>query len=77
MKRIMIQAEEDLLLRARRVAARRGVSIAQLVREALEHELGEVRQPLPLSSGRFRSRTADLSARASRDEFEPDPWRSS
>jgi hypothetical protein len=77
MKRIMIQAEESLLRRARQVAARRGVSIAQLVREALQHELGEARQPIPLSSGKFRSWTGDLSARASRDEFEPDPWRSS
>lgn len=73
----MIQADEALLRRARRAAARRGVSIAQIVREALERELGGDRQPPPLSSGQFRSGTGDLSERASRDEFEPDPWRSS
>lgn len=72
MRRIMIQAEEELLRRARRAAARRGVSIAQLVREALERELGHERQPLPLSTGRFRSATGDLSERASRDEYEPE-----
>lgn len=73
----MIQADEELLRRARRVAARRGVSIAQLVREALEREIGKERQPAPLAVGIFRSRHGDLSERASRDEFEPDPWRSS
>lgn len=77
MRRIMIQADDALLRKARRVAARRGVSIAQLVRDALTRELGDERQPVPLSSGKFRSRTGDLSERASRDEFEPDPWRSS
>lgn len=73
MRRIMIQADEELLRRARQVAARRGVSIAQLVREALTHELGHDRQPLPLSTGKFRSATGDLSVRAGRDEYEPDP----
>ena len=73
----MIQADEGLLRRARETAARRGVSIARLVRDALEHELGNEVQPLPLSLGKFRSKTGDLSARASRDEYEPDPWRSS
>lgn len=73
MKRIMIQADDELLRRARQVAVRRGVSIAQLVRDALRRELGEERQPAPLAVGIFRSEHGDLSERASRDEYEPDP----
>ena len=73
MRRIMIQADEKLLERARRRAAERGVSIAQLVRDALEKELGT--QPKP-HFGVFNSGVGDLSRRASEDEFEPDPWRS-
>jgi hypothetical protein len=73
MRRIMIQAEEELLRRARRAAARRGVSIAQFVRDALRRELGEERQPPPLAVGIFRSEHGDLSERASRDEYVPDP----
>ena len=77
MKRLMIQADEDLLERARRRAAERGVSIAQIVREALERELGDQRQPEPLSLGKYRSRAGDLARRASDGEYEPPPWRSS
>lgn len=36
----MVQADRELLSRARRHAAQRGVSLAQLVREALEREVG-------------------------------------
>lgn len=78
MKRIMIQADEELIERARRRAAERGVSIAHLVREALEKELGDGRPwPKPHSIGKFRSGSGDLSRRASEDEYEPPPWRSS
>jgi hypothetical protein len=76
MRRIMIQAHEELLERARRRAAERGVSIAQIVREALEKELGTVSRPKP-HVGVVRSGAGDLSRRASEDEFEPEPWRSS
>ncbi len=69
----MIQADEGLLRRARRIAARRGVSIAQLVRDALEHELGEERQPPPMFLGKYRSGMPDSSVRATQDEYEPDP----
>jgi hypothetical protein len=72
----MVQADEHLLDRARRRAAERGVSVAQVFRDALEHDLGEDAPPPSLTSiGLARSRTGDLSDRASNDEYEPEPYR--
>lgn len=77
MQRIMVQADETLLRRARSVAADRGVSLAQLVRDALERELGTGGpQPEIRSAGSFASSERDLSRRASDDEYEPPPFRS-
>lgn len=76
MKRFVIQAEPSLLERARRRASERGVSIAQLVRDALAREVGEPRQPKPRSFGRFRSASGNVSRRASADVYRPPPWRS-
>jgi hypothetical protein len=42
-RRVMIQADEGLLTRARRVAGERGITFPQLVRDALEHELQRAR----------------------------------
>ncbi len=79
MQRLMIQAEPELVERARRRARERGVSVAQVVREAIEHELGsseEERIPPSLNCiGAFSSERGDLSRRASEDEFEPEPFR--
>ena len=73
-----IEIETELLERARRVARERGVAMPQLLRVALEHELGpeqEGEQPPVTCIGMFESESGDLSARASRDEFEPRPFR--
>ena len=76
MKRIMVQADERLLARARRRAAERGVSIAQVFRDALERDLGDDSPPPPLTSiGVIRSQKGDLSRRAGDDEYEPEPYR--
>jgi hypothetical protein len=80
MQRLMIQAEPELVERAKRRASERGVSVAQVVREAIEHELGpaqnEERVQPPLTCiGAFRSGRSDLSRLASEDIFEPEPWR--
>src|ERR1700677_4169069 len=72
MQRLMIQAGPELVERAKRRARERGVSVAQVVREALEHELGAAEEPIPpplrcigiASSGR-----SDLSRLASEDIF--------
>jgi hypothetical protein len=77
MRRLIVQADEELLERARRRAVERGVSVAQVVRDALEVTLGRDRQPEPRSLGKYRSRTRDLSQRASDDRYVPPPWRSS
>ena len=76
MKRIMIQADERLLERARRRAADRGVSVAQVFRDALERDLGVESPPPPLTSvGSVRSKGGDLSRRATDGEYEPEPYR--
>jgi len=76
MRRLMIQADEALLDRARSRAADRGVSVAQVVRDALERELGPA-EPVPeVRCGEsFRSGKGDLARRAS-DDYEPSPFRS-
>lgn len=82
-----VELDADLLERARRVADERGVAVPQLVREALEHELGDAalkpesgvkdegEQPLLTCIGAFRSGRGDLSKLASEDVFEPEPFR--
>jgi hypothetical protein len=78
MQRLMIQAEPELIQRAKRRATERGVSVAQVVREAMQHELGpgKERIPPPLTCiGIGHSGRGDLSRRASEDEYEPEPFR--
>jgi hypothetical protein len=71
-----VEIEADLLERARHAARERGVAVPQLVHDALEHELGGERPQPPFSLiGAFTAGRDDLSARASRDEFEPHPFR--
>jgi hypothetical protein len=74
MRRLMIQAEPELIERTKRRASERGVSVAQVVREAIEHELGDEPQQPPFSLiGAFHSGRSDLSRLASEDIFEPGP----
>jgi hypothetical protein len=79
MQRLMIQAEPELVERAKRRARERGVSVAQVVREALERELevaGEESIPPPLTCvGVVSSGRSDLSRLASEDVYEPEPFR--
>jgi hypothetical protein len=80
MQRLMIQAEPELVERVKRRARERGVSVAQVVREAMEHELGSVEEeqiPPPLTCiGAFDSGRSDLSELASENVFMPLSWRS-
>jgi hypothetical protein len=69
-RRVMIQADESLLARARRAASERGVSFPELVRMALEHELTDA-TPGPLSC----AGAIDSGGEARRREYRPDDWR--
>ena len=51
----MIQAEPELLERTKQVALERGVSVAQVVRDALEKEVGTVQRKQPSFVGAFSS----------------------
>lgn len=68
----MIQADSNLLERARRAARERGVTFPQLVRDALEHELTtRSERPRQLSC----SGVIDSGGRARERVYEPDEWR--
>ncbi len=74
-RRMMFQADDELLARAKRRASERGVSVAQLVRDALEKELADGGQtPSPATIiGVGRSERTDLSRLASEGLYEPEP----
>jgi hypothetical protein len=76
---MIFQADDELLIRAKKRATERGVSVAQIVREALEAELGESgKRPPPVSIiGIGTSGRTDLSSLAAEDVYEPEPWASS
>lgn len=69
-RRVMIQADESLLARARKAAGERGVTFPQLVRDALEHELRDA-DPGPLTS----AGAIDSGGKARKREYRPDTWR--
>ncbi len=72
----MVQADEQLLERARKRAAERGVSLAQVFRDALERDLGVEQAPPELTTlGMVSSEHGDLSGRAGNDEYAPEPYR--
>jgi hypothetical protein len=66
----MIQADELLLARARSVARERNISFPQLVRDALEHELGD-RAGEPLSA----TAAGDSGGQAQSRSYQPEAWR--
>jgi hypothetical protein len=72
-----VEVDAELLERARRVADERGLAVPQLVRQALEHELGPAdgEQPPVTCIGMFESGRGNLSELASRDTYEPPPFR--
>jgi hypothetical protein len=78
MQRLMIQAEPELVARAKLRARERGVSVAQVVRDALAHELGAEDEPLAPALrhvGMVASGHGNLARMASEEIFEPEPFR--
>jgi Arc/MetJ-type ribon-helix-helix transcriptional regulator len=63
-KRTTVKIPDELDRRMRQEARRRGVTISEVTREALEAHLGAGRPLLMGAAGSFRSGRSDLSARA-------------
>jgi hypothetical protein len=76
---MMFQADEELLAKARRRANERGTSVAEVIRDALEAELGGSGNapPPPTIIGIGSSDRSDLSRLADDGVYEPEPWASS
>ena len=75
MRRTTIVAPEELLRRLQNAAHERGVSMAALIREAIEEKL-EGQWPKPKRLGIVDSGRSDLSELASEARhFEPHSWR--
>jgi hypothetical protein len=72
MKRVMIQADDELLERARSAARERGVSFPQLVRLALERELATTWRPTRRLTC---AGVISTDGEARRRDYEPDTWR--
>lgn len=73
MKRTTIVADDDLLVRLKVAAVHRGVSMAALIREALEDKVAAVR-PKPRSLGIAESGHADTSTLAGEQRPVPRQW---
>ncbi len=71
MKRTTIVAPEELLERLRRVAEDRGISLASLIREALEEKANTCR-PKPRSLGMGDSGRTDIARRTAEEPIVPD-----
>jgi hypothetical protein len=74
MRRTTIVAPDELLDRLRRLAAERGVSLAVVIREALEEKVKSY-HPRPRSLGVGASGHRDTARRAGEERPEPRPWR--
>ena len=74
MDRTTISLDVETRTRLRRIAADRGVSMATLIREAIDASI-EQHAPRPRSLGVGASGTADTARLAGDERPEPRPWR--
>jgi hypothetical protein len=74
MQRTTLMLPKGLHDRLRQIAADRGVSMAAVIREALEETAGRVR-PIPRSLGLGTSGSNDTARRTAVERPEPREWR--
>jgi hypothetical protein len=74
MDRTTITLEVETRLRLRQIAAERGISMAALIREAIETTI-EQHAPRPRSLGVGASGVADTARRTADERPEPRAWR--
>jgi hypothetical protein len=74
MDRTTITLEVETRARLRRIAAERGISMAALIREAIDETI-ERHAPRPRSLGVGASGTPDTGRRTGDERPEPRPWR--
>ena len=76
MERTTVSLPKGTIKRLKIIAAERGVSMASIIREAIEEKAAKHR-PKPKSLGIFDSGRTDISQLASDIKFDPPEWRSS
>lgn len=74
MNRTTFTIDDDVRLRLRRVAAERGVSMATIIREAIDEKVDRL-APKPRSLGVGASRVSETARRSADERPEPRTWR--
>jgi len=74
MNRTTFTIPDDVRLRLRRIAADRGVSMATIIREAIDEKVDRL-APKPRSLGIGASGTSDTARRSAEERPEPRAWR--
>jgi len=74
MKRTTFTIDDDTLRRLRRASAERDVSMATIIREAIEEKVERL-APRPRSLGIGASDTTDTARRTGNERPEPRTWR--
>lgn len=74
MNRTTLTLDDEVRRRLRRVAADRGVSMAAIIREAIDEKVDRL-APKPRSLGIGASATSDAARRSASERPEPRAWR--
>jgi len=74
MNRTTFTIDDDTRRRLRRIAADRGVSMATIIREAIDEKVDRL-APKPRSLGIGASGTSDTARRSAEERPEPRAWR--